>query len=98
MRAERRAVNTDRNLINVVTVLITKIKIPRLREIDLVRGERELAPDDAPHLHVNFWSVKRRFVWNFYVVDARTLQDVARHLFGLLPELRFIDKFLAELR
>src|SRR5690349_10476141 len=98
MRAERRAVNADRNLINVVAVLITKIKISRLREIDLVRRERELAPDDAPYLHVNFWSVKRRFVWNFYVVDARTLQDIPRHLFGLLPELRFIDEFPSELR
>src|SRR5690349_18501030 len=98
MGAERRAVNADWNFINVVAVLVTKIKISRLREIDLVRRERELAPDDTPHLHVNFGAVKRRFVWNFYVIDSRTLQDIARHLFGLFPKLRFVDKFLSELR
>ena len=26
-----------------------------------------------------------------------SLQDIARHVFGLLPELRFIDEFLAQL-
>ena len=36
VRAKRRAMNADRNLVGIVAVLIAKIETARLREIDLV--------------------------------------------------------------
>ena len=36
MRSERRAMNAQRNLIDVVAIFVAKVKPPRLREIDLV--------------------------------------------------------------
>jgi hypothetical protein len=36
MRAQRHAMNTDRNLVDVIAVLVAKIKIARLSEIDLI--------------------------------------------------------------
>ena len=98
VRAKRRAMNADRDLVGVVAVLIAKIKIARLREIDLVGRDGKLASDHAPRLHVDLRPVKGRFVRHFDVIDSRVFQNVARHLFGLFPKLRFIDKFLAELR
>src|SRR2546422_4353737 len=94
MRSERCAMNADRDLVDVIAVLVAKIKIARLGEIDLVGRDGKLAADHAPRLHVDLWSVKRRFVWHFDVINPRVFQNVARHLFGLLPKLGFIDKFL----
>jgi hypothetical protein len=68
-----------------------------LREIDLVRRDGKLASDHAPSLHVDLRPVKRRFVRHFDIINSRILQHVPRHRFGLLPKLRFIDKFLPEL-
>src|ERR1051326_1460134 len=76
MRAERRAVNADRDIVDVITVFIAKTKISRLREIHLVRGECELASDHAPDLHVDFRAVKRRFVRHLDVFNPGTLQDI----------------------
>ena len=70
VRSKRRAMNTDRNLIGVVAVLIAKIEVARLSEIDLVGRQRELASDHAPNLHIDFRSVKRGFVRHFDVIDA----------------------------
>jgi len=73
MRTERRAMNADRDLVDVVAVLIAKIKIARLREIDLVGRDRKLASDHAPRLHVDLRAVKGRFVRHFDVIDPGIL-------------------------
>src|SRR5438034_6343075 len=98
VRAEWRAMNADWDLVDVVAVFIAKIKIARLGEIDLVGRDGKLASDHAPRLHVDLRAVKGRFVRHFDIVDSRVLQNAARHLLGLFPKLRFIDKFLTELR
>ena len=98
VRAQRRAMDADRNLVGVVAVLVAKIKIARLREIDLVGRDGKFASDHAPRLHVDLRSVKGRFVRHFDIVDPGVFQNIARHLFGFFPKLRFIDKFLAKLR
>ncbi len=73
MRAQRRAMNADWNLVDVIAVFVAKIKTAGLRKIDLVSGERELAADHAPHLHVDLWSVKRGLVRHFDIIDAGIL-------------------------
>src|SRR5436190_21367636 len=98
VRTERRAMNADWDLVDVIAIFVAKIEIARLGEIDLVRRDRKLASDHAPRLHVNLRSVKGSFVWNFDVIDSRAFQDVARHFLGLFPKLRLIDEFLAKLR
>src|ERR1051326_3451651 len=97
MGAEWRAMNTDWNLIDVIAVFVTKVKTARLREIDLIGGDGKLTPDNAPRLHVNLRSVKRSFVRYFDKINSRILQNIARHLLGLFPKIRFIHKFLAKL-
>src|SRR5437016_2587372 len=94
--AERRAMNADRDLLGVVAVFIPKIKIARLGEIDLVCCDGKLASDHAPDLDVDLWSVKRRFVGHFYVIDLGIFWHAAGHLFSLFPKLRFVHKFLAK--
>src|SRR5258705_6507872 len=89
--------NADRDLVDVVAVLVAKIKIARLREIDLVGRDGKLASYHAPRLHVDLRAVKGRFVRHFDIIDSRVLQNVARHLLGLFPKLWFINKFSAEL-
>src|SRR5437773_6263287 len=76
VRAERCAMNADRDLVDVVAVLKAKIKIARLREIDLVGRDGKLASDYAPRLHVNLRSVKGRFVRNFDIVDPGVLRTL----------------------
>ena len=66
-------------------------------EIDLVGRDGELAADRAPDLHVDLRAVERGFVRHFDVIDAAALEDAADHVFGLVPELGFVDEFLAEL-
>jgi uncharacterized MAPEG superfamily protein len=73
MRAERRAMNADRNFIDVVAIFIAQVKIARLREIDLVGRDRKLASDHAPCLHVNLRSVKGRFVGHLDIIDSGIL-------------------------
>src|SRR6266576_3622167 len=97
VRAKRCAMNTDRNLVDVVAVFITKIETTRLRKIDLVRCDGKLTSDHAPGLHVDLWPVKGSFVRHFDIVDPRVLQNVARHFLGLFPKLGLINKLLAEL-
>src|SRR5438552_3931494 len=97
VRAERRAMNTDRNLVGVVAVLVAKFKSARPGAIGLARHYRKLASDHTPRWHIKLRPVKRRFVRHFDVVNPRVFQNVARHLFGLFPKLRFIDELLAEL-
>src|SRR5436305_467682 len=98
VRAERRAMNADRCLVGVIAVFVNEIQPARLREIDLIGRDGKFATDRAPSLDVNFRPVERGFVWDFDIIDAGPFQDIARHLFSLLPKLRLIDKFLAELR
>src|SRR6476620_7344794 len=97
VRAKRRAMNTDWNLIEIVAVFVAKIEAARLREVDLVGRDRKLASDYAPGLHVDLRAVKGCFVRHFDIVDPRILQNIPRHLLRLFPKLRLIDKFLAEL-
>ena len=84
VRTERRAMNADRNLLGIIAVLVAKIKTARLGEIDLVGGDGKFTSDHAPGLHVDLRSVKGRFVRHFDIIDSRILQNVARHLFGLV--------------
>ena len=97
VRAERRAMNAERRLFGVVLVFVNEIEAARLREIDLVGRDGELAADRAPGLHVDLRSVERGFVRDLDKIDPGILEDVARHFFGLFPKLRFIDKLLSEL-
>src|SRR5437762_8720547 len=90
--AKRRAVNAERNLIDVIATFVAKIETTRLREIDLVRRDGKLAADRAPGLHIDLRPVKRGFVWYLDVIDAGIFQHISRHHFGLLPKFRFIDK------
>src|ERR1700693_2517601 len=96
VRSQGRAMNANRRFLGVVLVFVTKIKASRLREIDLVGRDRKLAADHAPYLHVDLRSVERSFVWHFNIIDSGILENVARHVFGLFPKVRFIDKFLSQ--
>src|SRR5215472_2450590 len=87
VRAKRRAMNTDRNLLEVIAVFVPKIETARLREIDLVGGDGKLAADHTPRLHVDLRTIKGRFVRHFDVINPGVFQNVPRHLFSLLPEL-----------
>src|ERR1044071_4993394 len=98
MRAEWRAMNTDRNLIGIIAVFVAKIETAWLRKIDLIRRDGKLAADHTPGLNVYLWSIKRRFVRHFDIINSRILEYVPCHLLRLFPKLRFIDKFLPELR
>src|SRR5204862_3920367 len=73
MRAERRAMNAQRDLVDVVAVFIPKIKIARLSKINLVGRDGKFASDHAPCLHVDLRPVKRSFVRYFDIIDAGTL-------------------------
>src|SRR5947209_20543977 len=95
MRAERRTMDADWNLLDIIAVLIAKIKIARLGEIDLVGRDGKLASYHAPRLHVDLRPVKGRFVRHLDIIYPGVLENVARHLLGLFPKLRFIDEFLA---
>src|SRR5262249_1764154 len=96
-RAERRTMNADRDLFFVVLVFVNEIESSRLRKIDLICRDGKLAANHAPGLNVDLRSVKRSFVRNFDIIDSGILQNVARHVLGLFPELRFIDELLSEL-
>src|ERR1051326_1917424 len=98
MRAERRAMNANRNFLSVVLVFVAKVKASRLREIDLVGRNRKLAADDAPNLDVNLRSVECRLVGHLDVINAGILENVARHVLGLLPKLGLVDELLSEFR
>src|SRR6266699_2720264 len=98
MRAERGAMNAQRNFVDVIAIFVAKIESSRLGEIDLVSCDGEFAPDRAPSLHVDLRSVERGFVWHFDIIDSGIFQHASRHHFGLFPKLWFIHKFLSELR
>src|SRR5262245_989942 len=98
VRAKRRAMDADRNLLDIIAILVAKIETARLRKIDLVGRNRKLAADHAPGLDVDLRSVKRGFVRNFDMIDTRAFQNIASHVLSLFPKLRFVDKFLPELR
>src|SRR5689334_18082125 len=89
--------NTERSFLGVITIFVSEFEAFWLSEIDLVGGDCELAPDRAPDLDIDLGSVKRGLVRHFNVVNPGTLKDLAHHLFGLQPELGFVDEFLPEL-
>ena len=62
----------------------------------MVGCQREFFADRAPNLHVNFWSVKRGFVFHFHIAHAAVLHRLAHHIFGLEPETLVVNIFLAE--
>ena len=95
VRAQRRAMDAQRRLVRVVLVAIDQAEAFGHGEVHLVGRQREFAADDAPDLHVNLRAVKRRFVRHFHVVDLRINQHLPDHVLGLLPQLRFVDVFLA---
>src|SRR5437016_4915388 len=98
MRAQRCAMNADRNLLGIIAVLVAEVEPARLREVDLVGGERKFASDHTPNLHVDLWSIKRGFIRHLNIINFGTLQYIARHLLSLLPKNRFVDKLLSQLR
>src|SRR5438094_155986 len=97
VRSERRAMNADRDLVDVVAVFVANTKSARLGEIVLVGRDGVLTTDRPPRLHVNLWSIHRRLIRYFDILDTGLFQHISRHYFGLFPKLRFIDKLLAEL-
>src|SRR6266851_6200299 len=98
VRAERRAMNAERNLLGVIAVFVNKIEATGLREIHLIGRDAKLTADRAPCLHVDLWPVKRGFVRYFDKVDAGIFENFSSHHFGLFPKFWFIDKLLSELR
>ena len=68
----------------------------RNREVDLVRGQGELAADCAPYLDVDLGAVERGFVGNFGVVDAAVLEGLPDHRFGFNPQLGLAHVLLAQ--
>src|SRR4051795_7569135 len=87
VRAERRAMDAERNLVNIIAVAINKIEPARLRKIDLVGCDGEFAADHAPDLHIDLRTVERRLVGHFDIIDTGILENIARHFFGLFPKL-----------
>src|ERR1043165_1365116 len=85
---ERSAMNAERCFFYVIAISVNEIKPARLREIDLVSCDGELASDHAPDLHVDFRSIEGGFVGHFHIVDSRILEHVAGYLFGLFPYVR----------
>src|SRR6266446_10981445 len=97
VRAERRAMDAERNFVDVIAIFVAQVESAWLREIDLVGRDGKLTPDRAPGLHVDLRSVKRSFIRYFDIIDPGIFQYASCHHLGLLPKLRFIDKFLPEL-
>src|SRR5215831_542871 len=93
VRSQRRAMDAKRSLFGIVAVAINQPKAFRYGEIHLIGRQGELAPNDAPHLYVNFRAVKCRFVGHLNIIDAGVLERVADHVFGLLPKLGLIYEF-----
>ena len=52
--AEWRAMDADRDLVDVIAILVAKIETARLSEINLIRRDGKFAPDHAPGLYVDF--------------------------------------------
>src|SRR5437660_11447432 len=98
VRAERGAMDAERNFVDVIAIFVAQVEPARLREIDLVGRDGKLAADRAPGLHVNLRSVKRGFVRYFDIIDPGIFQHVSRHHFGLFPKLRLIYKLLTQVR
>src|SRR5438132_9595981 len=84
--------NAEWNFLSVVAVFVNKIEPARLGEIDLVGGDRKLASDCAPGLHIDLRPVKRGFIRHFDIIDSGIFEHAPRHLLCLYPELWFIDK------
>ena len=98
VRAQRRAMNAERRRLGIVARPIHQPEPFRHGEVDLVGGNGELAPDRAPHLHIDLRSVEGGFIGHLDIIDAAALQNPTHHRFGPQPEFRLIDKFLTELR
>src|SRR5437763_11631251 len=60
--AERRAMDAERNFVDVITIFVAKIETPRLGKINLVRRDGKLAADRAPGLDIDLRPVKRGFI------------------------------------
>src|SRR5207244_2552206 len=69
VRAERRAMDAERNFVGVIAIFVAQVESAWLREIDLVGCDGKLAADRAPGLHVDLRSVKGRFVRYFDIID-----------------------------
>ena len=65
-------------------------------EVHLIGGDGEFTTGDAVNLHVDLRSVKRGLVRHFLEIDTRLHEDVAHHVFGLLPQLRLVDVLVAQ--
>src|SRR5262245_60655148 len=96
MRSERRTVDTERSSSGIFPVSIHESETLRNREIDLIRSDRELAPDSAPNLHVNLRPIKGRFIRNLHVIYPRVLQYPANHVLGLDPKIRLSNELFSE--
>ncbi len=81
----------------VVCSCVTQVKTATLCKINLVGSQCKLTTDHTPYLHVDLWTIKRRFILNLHVRDIWFLQHVSYHFLGLDPKLWFIYIFNAKL-
>jgi len=77
--------DTEGCLIRVVLVSVDKSELGGYGEVHLVGGDGELSADGAPHLHINLWSIERRFVRHLDEVDAARRKNISNHVLGLNP-------------
>ena len=98
MCAERSAVNTERRFINIVAILVSKVKASWLGKINLVSCDGKFSPNRAPGLDIDLWAIEGSFIWHFDKIDSGIFENVARHIFRSFPKFGFIDKLLPELR
>ncbi len=96
VRAEGGTMDAEGSFLGVVAVFVNEPEAFWDGEVDLIGGDGELASDGAPELDVDLGAVERGFVGDLDVVDAGFDEDVADHVFGLLPKFGFVDEFFAE--
>ena len=96
VRAKRGAVDAQRNLRCVLAGFVFKAEALGHGEVHLIGGDGKFTTGDAVDLHVDLRSVERRLVRHLLEVDAGFYEDVAHHVFGLLPQLRLVDVLVAK--
>ena len=96
VRAQRRTVDTERCLLLTFGVDKRQIKTLGLGEVNLVGGQRELAADGAPNLHIDLGAVEGCLVGHFHEGNVAVRHGFAHHVFRLGPEAGVVDIFLAQ--
>ncbi len=67
MRAERRAVDAERNFF--VAFAVRELEIESLGDgkIHLIRHQGEFSANRTPDLHIDFWTVECRLILGFHI-------------------------------